>query len=84
MHAFRSTFLHQASELGVVNAEAITGHSRNVSGIESVQDGHINGEASTVVRTYRGELSVGKKMGILKQIVYADLNFHTPVLPRLA
>ena len=83
MHAFRSTFLHQASELGVVNAEAITGHSRNVSGIESVQDGHINGEASTVVRTYRGELSVGKKMGILKQIVYADLKFYTPVLPKV-
>ncbi len=83
MHAFRSTFLHQASELGVVNAEAITGHSRNVSNIERVQDGHIDGEASTVVRTYRGELSVGKKMGILKQIVYGDLKFHTPVPPQL-
>ncbi len=83
MHAFRSTFLHQASELGVVNAEAITGHSRNVSNIERVQDGHIDGEASTVVRTYRGELSVGKKMGILKQIVYGELRFHTPVPPQL-
>lgn len=83
MHAFRSTLLNQASELGVTNAEAITGHSRNVTNIERIHDGQIEQDASTVVRTYRGELSVGKKMDILKQIVYGDLKFHTPVPPQL-
>ncbi|VXB32604.1 site-specific integrase [Massilia sp. 9I] len=83
MHAFRFTVLNQAAELGVVNAEAITGHSSNITNIARVQDGQIENNASAVVRTYRGELSVGKKMDILKQVVYANLKFHTPVPPQL-
>jgi hypothetical protein len=83
MHAFRSTFLHQAAELGVVNAEAITGHSRNVTNITQIQDGDVEDDASAVVRTYRGELSIRKKMGILKKIAFGDLKFHIPVPPQL-
>lgn len=81
MHAFRSTLLNQAAELGVVNAEAITGHTSNVTNIERIQDGQVEKDASAVVKKYRGQLSVGKKMEILKQIVYDDLKFHAPVSP---
>ncbi|MEM5372149.1 site-specific integrase [Paraburkholderia azotifigens] len=81
MHAFRSTLLNQAMELGVVNAEAITGHTSNVTNIQRIQDGQIEKDASPVVKKYRGELSVGKKMDILKQIAYAGLTFHIPVPP---
>lgn len=83
MHAFRFTLLHQAAELRVVNAEAITGHSSNVTNIERVQDGQVDKGVSDVVVTYRGELSVGKKMDILKQIVYPNLKFHVPVPPQI-
>jgi integrase len=81
MHAFRSTLLNQAMELGVVNAEAITGHASNVTSIERIQDGQIENNASPVVKKYRGELSVGKKIDILSQIFYGDVKFHTPVTP---
>ncbi|WP_232440677.1 site-specific integrase [Burkholderia ubonensis] len=81
MHAFRSTLLNQAMELGVVNAEAITGHTSNVTNIERIQDGQVEKDASPVVKKYRGELSVGRKMEILRQIVYGDLEFHIPVSP---
>lgn len=81
MHAFRSTLLHQAAELGVVNAEAITGHTSNVTSIGRIQDGQVENDATTVVKKYRGELSVGKKIEILQQIVYSGLAFHTPLLP---
>lgn len=81
MHAFRSTLLHQAAEFGVVNAEAITGHTSNVTSIGRIQGGQVEQDATSVVKKYRGELSVGKKMDILKQIVYDGLSFHVPVLP---
>lgn len=78
MHAFRSTLLHQAAELGVVNAEAITGHANNITSIERIQGNQVEKDASAVVKKYRGQLSVGKKMDILKQIVYDGLEFHKP------
>jgi hypothetical protein len=52
-----------------------------VTNIERIQDGQVEKDASPVVEKYRGELSVGKKMDILKQLVYAGLKFHTPVGP---
>lgn len=81
MHAFRYTVSNQGEELGVVNTEAITGHANNVTNIESAQNGMIEGAASSVVRKYRGELSIAKKMEILKQIHYGDLRFFTPLPP---
>lgn len=81
MHAFRHTLSHQGEELGVVNTEAITGHASNVTIVESAQDGMIEGEASSVVRKYKGKLSVAKKMTILKRIHYGDLRFFVPLRP---
>lgn len=79
MHAFRYTVSNRGEELGVVNTEAITGHANNVTNIESAQNGMIEGASSSVVRKYRGELSVSKKMEILKQIHYGDLQFFVPL-----
>lgn len=80
MHAFRHTLSNQAEELGVVNTEAITGHANKVTNIETTQNGMINGAVSTVVRKYKGELSVAKKMEIIKQIHYGGLEFFKPSL----
>lgn len=80
MHAFRSTFLNAAMVEGVVNAEAITGHTSNVTSIEKIQDGHLDQAASPVVKKYRGELPVSKKLEILTRIGF-DLAFHVPVAP---
>ncbi|WP_288841832.1 site-specific integrase [uncultured Deefgea sp.] len=79
IHAFRYTVSNQGEELGVVNTEAITGHANNVTNLESTQDGMIEGATSTVVRKYRGELSIVRKMEILKKIHYGDLQFFAPV-----
>ena len=81
MHAFRHTLSNQGAELGVVNTEAITGHSNKVTNVESTQDGMIDGQPSSVVRKYKGELSVGRKMAILKRIHYGDLRFFVPQRP---
>jgi integrase len=78
MHAFRHTLSNQGEELGVVNTESITGHANNVTNLESAQNGMIEGASSTVVRKYRGELSVAKKMEIIKQIHFGDLKFFVP------
>jgi hypothetical protein len=82
MHAFRSTLLHRAMVQGVVNAEAITGHAGNVTGIETVQGGHVEQEASSVVKKYRGELPVDKKLEILVRIPFDDIKFHRPAAPK--
>lgn len=78
MHAFRHTLSNQGEELGIVNTEAITGHANNVTNMQSSQDGMVDGPKSTVVRKYRGELSLAKKMTILKRINYGDLKFYKP------
>lgn len=78
MHAFRHTLSSQAEELGIVNTEAITGHANNVTNLESTQNGMIDGASSAVVRKYKGELSIGKKMRILKKLHYGDLQFFMP------
>ena len=83
MHAFRSTLLHQAMVQGVVNAEAITGHTSNVTSIEKIQDGQLDQDASPVVKKYRGELPVDKKLEILARITY-DIAFHLPAAPGVA
>lgn len=75
MHAFRYTLSSQGEELGIVNTESITGHANNVTNVEAAQDGMIEGTTSSVVRKYRGEVSVAKKMEILKKIHYGDLKF---------
>lgn len=75
MHAFRHTLSSQGAELGVVNTESITGHANKITNLETAQNGMIEGASSTVVRNYRGELSVSKKMEILKKIHYGDLQF---------
>lgn len=81
MHAFRHTVSNQGEELGVVNTEAITGHANNVTNLQSAQNGMIEGASSAVVRKYRGELSIVKKMEIVKQIHYWDLKFFVPAVP---
>lgn len=53
MHAFRHTLLNRALNLGVVNAEVITGHARDVSAI---------------VRGYEGEMELANKLKVLSQI----------------
>ena len=78
MHAFRHTLSSQAAELGIVNSESITGHANKITNLETSQDGMIEGASSTVVRNYRGELSVGKKMEILKKVHFGDLQFFAP------
>lgn len=55
-HAFRHTLLNRAANLGVENAEWITGHAP-----ESV---------SSVVRGYRGELEMTRKRDILERITF--------------
>lgn len=55
MHAFRSTFLNRALNLGVTNAEFITGHAS---------------DKSSVVRGYEGELSLVNKLAILSLITF--------------
>lgn len=79
MHAFRHTVLHTARVLGVVNAEAITGHAGNVTGIVAVQGDQTQGAKSAVVRRYEGELPVAQKAEILERIHYGDLEFYKPV-----
>jgi len=53
MHAFRHTLLHHGFNKHVVNIEVITGHA---------------GEASRVVRGYRGEMSLPNKQDILERV----------------
>lgn len=81
MHAFRSTLLHRAMVLGVVNAEVITGHTSNVTNIETIQDGQVNQDASAVVKKYRGELPVNKKLEILSRITFPEVAFIRPAKP---
>lgn len=78
MHAFRSTLLHWAMLLDVVNVEAITGHATNVTNLQAVQDGQIGKDASAVVKAYRGELPLFKKQAILERITYDGLTLHKP------
>lgn len=79
MHAFRSTLLNRAANLGVVNAEAITGHAQNMTNLAQAQDSVVGGEISPVVKKYQGELDIGIKSAIMERIVYPDLQFFTPV-----
>ncbi|NSL54562.1 site-specific integrase [Uliginosibacterium aquaticum] len=81
MHAFRSTLLNRAMVLGVVNAEAITGHVSNVTSLEKVQDGQVERDASAVVKKYRGELPVDKKLEILTRITFPEVSFIRPSKP---
>ena len=78
MHAFRSTMLHRAMVFSVVNAEAITGHASNVTNIEKIQDGRLDQDASQVVKKYRGELPVDKKLEILSRINFPEIDFIRP------
>ncbi len=79
MHAFRSTLLNRAANLGVVNAEAITGHAQNMTNLAQAQDSVVGGEVSPVVKKYQGELDIEVKSAILERIVYPGLKFFTPV-----
>lgn len=79
MHAFRSTFLHQAMLRGVANAEAITGHTKDGSDVIEVKDGQVDGKSSRVVRKYKGEQPLAQKADILAKIQYDGLNFFVPV-----
>lgn len=53
MHGFRHTFLNRALNLGISNAEVITGHAR---------------EVSSVVRGYEGEMELSSKLKLLVQL----------------
>lgn len=81
MHAFRSTLLDRAQNLMVVNAEAITGHSQNVTSLNAVQDGQVGGTTSAVVKKYQGELGLKVKQGILEHITWEDVRFIHPCKP---
>lgn len=81
MHAFRSTFLNRAMNLGIVNAEAITGHSEKVTGLRTVQNGQVDGDASAIVRNYRGELGLKQKVEIVEKILFDEISFIEPVDP---
>lgn len=81
MHAFRSTLLNRAANQGVMNAEAITGHSQNMTNLAPAQDSLLGGEVSPVVRKYQGELDVEVKSAILERILYPGLQLFTPVQP---
>jgi integrase len=78
MHAYRSTFLNRALNLGVVNAEAITGHAQNMTNLVKSQDSLIGGETSAVVKRYQGELDISVKSAIIERIHYSGLKFFTP------
>ena len=56
MHGFRHTFLNRALNLGVLNAEVITGHAR---------------EISSTVRGYEGEMELESKLSLLVRIEFA-------------
>ncbi len=79
MHAFRSTLLSRAANLGVVNAESITGHAQSMTNLAQAQDSIVAGEVSAVVKKYQGELDVDVKSAILERIVFPNLEFFTPV-----
>lgn len=79
MHAYRSTFLNRAANLGVVNAEAITGHAQTMTNLTQSQDSMVGGETSAVVRKYQGELDIAVKSAIIERITYSSLKFFTPV-----
>lgn len=81
MHAFRSTLLNRAANLGVVNAESLTGHAQSMTNLAQAQDSVVGGEVSPVVKKYQGELDIGVKSAILERIVYPGLKFFTPVSP---
>lgn len=81
MHAFRSTLLNRAANLGVVNAESLTGHAQSMTNLSQAQDSVVGGETSLVVKKYQGELDIGVKSAILERIVYPNLKFFTPVKP---
>jgi len=53
MHGFRHTFLNRALNLGISNAEVITGHARAVS---------------STVRGYQGDMELGNKLKLLEQL----------------
>lgn len=78
MHAFRSTLLNRAANLGVINAEAITGHAQNMTSLAKTQDAILGTDASSVVRRYQGELDIDVKKAIIERITF-DLTLLTPV-----
>jgi hypothetical protein len=47
-----------------------------------VQDGQVAGQTSTVVRKYRGELALERKVEILEKITFSELQFFQPATPR--
>ena len=55
-HCFRSTFLARAYDLGVLDAEAVTGHADT--------------KVSAIVRDYRGAAGLEKRQRILEQIAF--------------
>ncbi|MBC2731428.1 MAG: site-specific integrase [Thiobacillus sp.] len=55
-HCFRSTFLARAYDLGVLDAEAVTGHA--------------DAKVSAIVRGYRGAAGLDKRKRILEQITF--------------
>jgi len=63
MHAFRSTFMNKALNVGV-RSESITGHAEE--------------DKSRVVKGYEGALSVANKKLLLEQITF-DLDFAIPI-----
>jgi hypothetical protein len=82
MHAFRFTLLNRAMVLRIAGAEAITGHTSNVTKIRRVNEGQVEDDRSEVVVHYQGALPVDQKMEILERITYGDLAFHRPVIAR--
>lgn len=63
-HCFRSTFLARAYDLGVVDAEAVTGHADT--------------KVSAIVRDYRGAAGLEKRQGILERVTF-DIDPPKPV-----
>lgn len=82
MHAFRSTFLNKAQELGVVNAEVITGHASNITEIVQLSGGQVDKADSQVVRNYKGELPLSNKVDILEKISFDGVVFCKPKIPQ--
>lgn len=81
MHAFRSTFLNRAANLGVLHAESLTGHAQSMTNLAQTQDSVVGGEVSLVVKKYQGELDIEVKSAIMERIVFPYLKLFTPVMP---
>lgn len=72
MHAFRSTLLNRAMNLHITGVEAITGHAH------SSKTTAREGQESSVVKIYQGEMAVSSKSKILNRITWPRLKLIKP------